>query len=160
MAIPQGPNQRWSLDFVADSLACGRRFRILCVIDDFSRECLTTVVDTSFSEHRVVRDLDRIVEERGYFRIGVLARQKRRALIGFAVCRSVRCSVVNAQAAFFTTELALSVARSVLAAIVPVICSPASEASSAVSVLGFWLTSARLRAARMNRSICFCTKSL
>ncbi len=28
MAIPQGPNQRWSLDFVSDSLACGRRFRV------------------------------------------------------------------------------------------------------------------------------------
>tara|TARA_R110002012_G_scaffold137042_3_gene291529 strand:+ start:61448 stop:62248 length:801 start_codon:yes stop_codon:yes gene_type:complete len=39
MAIPQGPNQRWSLDFVSDSLSDGRRFRILCVIDDFSREC-------------------------------------------------------------------------------------------------------------------------
>ncbi|ETW11259.1 integrase catalytic subunit [Roseivivax marinus] len=37
MAIPQGPNQRWSLDFVADSLTCGRRFCILCVIDDFNR---------------------------------------------------------------------------------------------------------------------------
>ena len=38
MAIPQGPNQRWSLDFVSDSLSCGRRFRILNVIDDFSRD--------------------------------------------------------------------------------------------------------------------------
>jgi len=34
MAIPQGPNQRWSLDFVSDNLSCGRRFRILNVIDD------------------------------------------------------------------------------------------------------------------------------
>ncbi len=49
MAIPQGPNQRWSLDFVSDSLSDGRRFRVLCVIDDFSRECLATVVDTSLS---------------------------------------------------------------------------------------------------------------
>jgi putative transposase len=40
MAIPQGPNQRWSLDFVSDSLVWGRRFRVLCIIDDFSRECL------------------------------------------------------------------------------------------------------------------------
>jgi putative transposase len=66
MAIPQGPNQRWSLDFVSDSLACGRRFRILCVIDDFSRECLATVVDTSLSGIRVARELDRIAEMRGY----------------------------------------------------------------------------------------------
>lgn len=47
---PQGPNQRWSLDFVSDGLACGRRFRVLCVIDDFSREYLAAVVDTSRQE--------------------------------------------------------------------------------------------------------------
>jgi putative transposase len=34
VALPDGPNQRWSLDFVSDSLICGRRFRILCVVDD------------------------------------------------------------------------------------------------------------------------------
>jgi putative transposase len=66
MAIPQGPNQRWSLDFVSDSLAWGRRFRVLCIIDDFSRECLGAVVDTSISGHRVARELDRIAELRGY----------------------------------------------------------------------------------------------
>lgn len=65
MAIPQGPNQRWSLDFVSDALADGRRFRVLCVIDDFSRECLAAVVDTSLSGQRVARELDRIVEIRG-----------------------------------------------------------------------------------------------
>jgi putative transposase len=65
-AIPQGPNQRWSLDFVSDSLSCGRRFRVLNVIDDFSRECLAAVVDTSLSGERVARELDRIAEMRGY----------------------------------------------------------------------------------------------
>ena len=66
MAIPQGPNQRWSLDFVSDSLSCGRRFRILNVIDDFTRECLAAVVDTSLSGIRVGRELDQIAEIRGY----------------------------------------------------------------------------------------------
>ena len=66
MAIPQDANQRWSLDFVADTLIDGRRFRILCVIDDFSRECLATVVDNSLSGERVGRELDRIAERRGY----------------------------------------------------------------------------------------------
>jgi putative transposase len=65
MAIPQGRNQRWSLDFVSDALACGRRFRILTVVDDFSRECLGLVVDSSLSGSRVGRELDRIVEMRG-----------------------------------------------------------------------------------------------
>ena len=64
MAIPQGSDQRWSLDFVSDTLSDGRRFRILCVIDDFTRECLATVVDTSLSGTRVVRELDRIAEMR------------------------------------------------------------------------------------------------
>ena len=66
MAIPQDANQRWSLDFVSDTLSDGRKFRVLCVIDDFSRECLATVVDNSLSGERVSRELDRIAITRGY----------------------------------------------------------------------------------------------
>jgi len=66
MALPQGPNQRWSLDFVADALACGRRFRVLAVVDDFSRECVSLAVDVSLSGVRVTRELDRIAATRGY----------------------------------------------------------------------------------------------
>jgi putative transposase len=65
MTVPQGPNQRWSLDFVSDALSDGRRFRVLVVVDDFTRECLALVVDTSLSGRRVVRELNRIVERRG-----------------------------------------------------------------------------------------------
>jgi putative transposase len=65
MAIPQDRNLRWSLDFVMDTLTSGRRFRILTVVDDFTRECLTLVADTSLTAPRVVRELDRIVESRG-----------------------------------------------------------------------------------------------
>ena len=65
MLLPLGPNQRWSLDFVSDALTDGRRFRILCVIDDFSRECLATVVDNSISGVRVARELDRIMARQG-----------------------------------------------------------------------------------------------
>jgi putative transposase len=66
MAIPQEANQRWSLDFVSDALSDGRKFRVLCVIDDFSRECLATVVDNSLSGQRVARELDAIAMTRGY----------------------------------------------------------------------------------------------
>jgi putative transposase len=66
MAVPQGINQRWSLDFVSDALIDSRRFRILAVIDDFSRECLGLVADNSLSGIRVARELDRIAELRGY----------------------------------------------------------------------------------------------
>jgi len=62
--LPHAINQRWSLDFVSDTLSDGRRFRILCVVDDFSRECLATVVDTSLSGVRVVRELERLGVER------------------------------------------------------------------------------------------------
>ena len=65
MTIPQGRNLRWSLDFVADTLMRGRRFRILAVVDDFTRECLGLVVDTSLTALRVVRELGHIIESRG-----------------------------------------------------------------------------------------------
>jgi putative transposase len=71
MTLPGAINQRWSLDFVADALSDGRRFRILCVVDDFSRECLATVVDTSLSGVRVVRELDRLTAERALPRMMV-----------------------------------------------------------------------------------------
>lgn len=65
MALPQGPNQCWSLDFVSDTLISGRRIRILAVVDDFTRECLALVVDTSLSGVRVARELDAIIAARG-----------------------------------------------------------------------------------------------
>jgi putative transposase len=65
MALPQGPNQRWSLDFVSDAFADGRRFRILAIVDDFTRECLALVPDTSLPGLRVVRELDVLIASRG-----------------------------------------------------------------------------------------------
>ena len=65
LAIPQGPNQRWSLDFLSDAFAEGRRFRILAVVDDFTRECLALVADTSLPGLRVVRELETVIAQRG-----------------------------------------------------------------------------------------------
>jgi putative transposase len=59
------PNQRWSLDFVHDQLVTGRRFRVLNVVDDVTRECLGAIPDTSISGKRVVRELTALVAERG-----------------------------------------------------------------------------------------------
>ena len=64
MVLPHAINQRWSLDLVSDTLCDGRRFRILAIVDDFSRECLTMVVDTSLGGVRVVRELERLAFER------------------------------------------------------------------------------------------------
>ena len=62
MTVPQAANQRWSLDFASDVLDDGRRFRVLVIVDDFSRECLALVADNSLSGNRVARELDRVVE--------------------------------------------------------------------------------------------------
>ena len=59
------PNARWSLDFVHDQFACGRRFRVLNVVDDVTRECLAAIPDTSISGRRVARELTALIERRG-----------------------------------------------------------------------------------------------
>lgn len=57
LALPNQVNERWSMDFVSDQLADGRRFRVLNIIDDYSRECIGQIVDTSISGIRVARYL-------------------------------------------------------------------------------------------------------
>lgn len=57
---PTGPNQRWSIDFVTDSLDAGRRFRSFTVVDDYSRECPVIEVDHSLPGMRITRVLDRL----------------------------------------------------------------------------------------------------
>jgi putative transposase len=65
MPVPAGPNRRWSLDFVHDQMTDGRRFRVLAMVDDGTRECLALVADTSISGRRVARELDKIIARRG-----------------------------------------------------------------------------------------------
>jgi putative transposase len=65
MVLPSRANERWSLDFVSDAFTDGRRFRVLAVVDDFSRECLALVADTSLSGLRMTRELDTIIQRRG-----------------------------------------------------------------------------------------------
>jgi putative transposase len=59
------PNARWSLDFVHDQFACGRRFRVLNIVDDVTRECLAAIPDTSISGRRVARELTDLISQRG-----------------------------------------------------------------------------------------------
>ncbi|RKD52374.1 integrase-like protein [Rhizobium sp. WW_1] len=58
-------NARWSLDFVHDQFACGRRFYVLNIVDDVTRECLAAIPDTSISGRRVTRELTTLIERRG-----------------------------------------------------------------------------------------------
>jgi len=62
---PSRPNERWSMDFVHDTLASGRKFRTLNIVDDCTRECVAIEVDTSLGGARVVRVLDRLALTRG-----------------------------------------------------------------------------------------------
>lgn len=65
MVLALLPDQRWSLDFVSDQLTDGRRFRILTVVDDCTRECLALIADTSLSGARVARELATLFDARG-----------------------------------------------------------------------------------------------
>ena len=85
LTIPQGANQRWSLDFLSDAFADGRRFRILAVVDDFTRECLALVADTSLPGLRVVRELEVIIAWRG--RPAMCVSDNGTELTGMAVLR-------------------------------------------------------------------------
>ncbi|MGB3877138.1 MAG: IS3 family transposase [Shinella zoogloeoides] len=65
LALPSRTNEHWSLDFVSDAFTDGRRFRVLTVVDDFTRECLCLVADTSLSGGRLSRELDSLIARRG-----------------------------------------------------------------------------------------------
>jgi putative transposase len=67
VAVPaaERPNQKWSMDFVTDSIVTGRKFRALTIVDDYTRECPAIEVDTSLGGRRVTRVLDRLEETRG-----------------------------------------------------------------------------------------------
>lgn len=65
MLSPLAGNDRWSLDFVSDQLADGRRFRVLTAVDERIRECLGLIADTSHSGLRVSLEMDRTIKGRG-----------------------------------------------------------------------------------------------
>lgn len=64
MEVPSGVNERWSMDFVSDQLTNGRRFRILNIVDDYSRECVGQLIDVSISGERVARYLTELCQTR------------------------------------------------------------------------------------------------
>jgi len=69
LPLPSGPRQRWSMDFMTDTLADGRGFRTLNIVDDFTRECVAIEVDRSLPGARVVRVLTRLAATVGLPRV-------------------------------------------------------------------------------------------
>lgn len=85
MLVPDRANARWSLDFVSDTFTDGRRFRVLAVVDDYTRECLALVADTSLSGLRAARELDTIIRWRG--RPGTIVSDNGTELTSMAILR-------------------------------------------------------------------------
>ena len=65
LQVSEGPNQRWSLDFMHDSTSSGRKLRILNVVDDYTREALWMEVSASISGQHIIRAMKRLIELRG-----------------------------------------------------------------------------------------------
>jgi putative transposase len=65
LRVPTGPRVRWSMDFVSDALASGRKFRAVTIVDDYTRECPAIEVDHALSGERVVRVLERLAQSHG-----------------------------------------------------------------------------------------------
>ncbi len=98
VATPTGPMQRWSMDFVHDSLQDGRRFRTLTIVDQFSRECPAIVVDTSVSGQRVTRVLEELAEVTGLPQVIVMDNGPEftsKAMLGWARQRGVKLHFID-----------------------------------------------------------------
>ena len=65
LSVPKRPNRVWSIDFMSDALACGRRFRTFNVIDDFNGQSVHIEVDTSINSARLVRVFEQIKRDHG-----------------------------------------------------------------------------------------------
>lgn len=63
--MARGPNERWAMDFMHDTLAYGEKMRVLTVIDVFTRECLALVAKKHFRGEDVTETLSRLLDERG-----------------------------------------------------------------------------------------------
>ncbi len=95
---PTGPMQRWSMDFVQDSLRDGRRFRTLTIVDQFSRECPAIVVDTSISGQRVTRVLEELAKVTGLPQVIVMDNGPEftsKAMLSWAQERGVRLHFID-----------------------------------------------------------------
>jgi putative transposase len=66
LQVPEASNQCWSMDFMSDSLCCGRRYRTFNVVDDFNREALAIEVHLNLPAPRIIRVLDRVAAWCGY----------------------------------------------------------------------------------------------
>ncbi len=93
MLVPKRPNERWSLDVVSDAFTHGRRLQVLVIVDDFSRECLALVTDTSLSGRHVMREPTATPAQRG--RPRTIVSDNRTEQISIAVLGSGQESLID-----------------------------------------------------------------
>ena len=93
-----GPNERWSMDFVSDTLSNGRRFRCLTIMDEFSRECLAIHVAHSIPAGGVIEVMERLKESRGLPEVIITANGsefRSRAFDSWAYARGVKLDFIQ-----------------------------------------------------------------
>ena len=98
LPVPERPSERWSMDFVTDSMVTGRWFRALVIVDDYSRECPAIEVDTSLGGRRVVSVLERLAETRGLPEVITIDNGPEftsKALDEWAYCRGVKLNFIR-----------------------------------------------------------------
>jgi len=98
LPAPARSNERWSMDFVTDSVVTGRRFRALVIVDDYSRECPAIEVDTSLGGRRVVQVLERLSETRGLPEVITIDNGPEfagKVLDEWAYCRGVKLNFIR-----------------------------------------------------------------
>ena len=98
LPAPEKPNEKWSMDFITDSIVTGRRFRALAIIDQYSRECPAIEVDTSLGGRRVVQVLERLAESKGLPEVITLDNGPEftgKALDEWAYCRGVKLNFIR-----------------------------------------------------------------
>jgi len=93
-----GPNRRWSMDFVSDTLSSGRTFRCLNIVDEFSRECVALYPSHSIPAVRVIDVLERLRQDRGLPKVIVTDNGSEfmsRAFDAWAYARGVRIDFIQ-----------------------------------------------------------------
>ena len=92
-------NQQWSMDFVSDRLVDGRSFRILTIVDQFTRECVGLEADRSMTGKKVAEVLDRAKQERGHLPEGITVDNgsefSGRALEAWAIANDVQLCFIR-----------------------------------------------------------------
>ena len=99
MPKPEAPDHRWSMDFVHDRTTDGRNFRVFTVVDDCTREAVICLPERSFSGHRIIRELEQVIEIREEAPLGFVmdngSEFTSRAFLGWAQLNDIQLDFIQ-----------------------------------------------------------------